>query len=127
MFKVLCLLKKKTGLSDAAFVDYYENHHLPLALKLFPQILKHQRNYLIETALRQDATAPTLPFDVVSHLWFTDRAAFEDMLSSAQRPEIARLIGDDEAHFMDRSQSRLIVVDERGPTQPDLATQENAA
>jgi uncharacterized protein (TIGR02118 family) len=127
MFKVLCLLKKKIGLSNAEFVDHYENHHLPLALKLFPQILQHQRNYLVETALTQDTTAQALPFDVVSHLWFANRAAFEDVLACAQRPEIAQVIGDDEARFMDRSQTRLIVVDERGPAQYPLATQENAA
>lgn len=48
MFKWIVHIKKKAGMSREAFIDYYENHHLPLCRNLIsmpPHI--HNRNYLI--------------------------------------------------------------------------------
>ena len=34
MLKVFAYLRKKEGIERQAFIDYYENHHVPLVLSL---------------------------------------------------------------------------------------------
>ena len=36
MFKTVCLLKRKDGMSLEEFRDYYENHHRKIGEKVLP-------------------------------------------------------------------------------------------
>ena len=105
--KVFAYLSKKQGLETQAFIDYYENHHVPLVLSLAPAPPVYKRNYVVRgDALNRQEDA--IGFDVVTELVFPDRAAFDDW--------IARLgveaIGADEERFLDRSRSRACIIEE---------------
>ena len=112
-FKVMALLGKKPGLSKAEFIDHYENRHVPLIKSMFDGIVEYRRSYVDLTgAILSDGVAPP-DFDVVTELWFKDRAGYEAMLAGPGNPEVAKRVADDEEYFLDRSKTRFFVVDER--------------
>jgi uncharacterized protein (TIGR02118 family) len=107
VFKVFAYLTKRQGTTAEAFKDYYENHHVPLALSLAPLPRVYKRNYIV----RGDAAnleSPTIDFDVVSEMAWDDRAGFENWIKVLGVPAIA----EDEARFLDRAKTRAYVIDE---------------
>jgi len=113
MVKNIAFLKKKTGLSREAFIEYYETRHVPLILKIAPQISEYRRNYLIqEGAIVMPGLAP-LDFDVVTELWYPDRAAYAAAMAALTSPENAERIARDEENVFDRSRTRFFEVEER--------------
>ncbi|MBV6424757.1 MAG: hypothetical protein NAOJABEB_02571 [Steroidobacteraceae bacterium] len=114
MIKAIALLKSRPELSRDEFMRYYETRHVPLMRGLLPETLEYRRNYLeLEGAfIYEGASAPD--FDVITEMWFADRESYERMMAIATRPDIAQRIAEDEANFLDRSKTRLFLVDERG-------------
>ena len=47
MFKVLGFLTKRAGIETQAFIEYYENTHVPLICSLAPPPLVYKRRYLM--------------------------------------------------------------------------------
>jgi hypothetical protein len=112
-FKVMALLAKRPALSRADFIDYYENHHVPLIRGMFDGIVEYRRSYInLDGAIMAKGVAPP-DFDVVTELWFKDRSGYEAMLAGPGNPEVAKRVADDEEHFLDRGKTRFFVVDER--------------
>jgi uncharacterized protein (TIGR02118 family) len=109
MLKIFAYLTKKAGLEPEAFVDYYENHHVPLVLSMAPAPPVYKRNYVVradELNRQQDA----IDFDVVTELVFPDRVAYADWITKLSGEAIAA----DEERFLDRSRTRACVIGERG-------------
>jgi hypothetical protein len=108
MLKVFAFLTKREGLETRAFIDYYENHHVPLALSLAPRPPVYKRNYVVrgDELGRED---PAIDFDVVTELVFPDRPAFAAWLEKLSVEEI----GVDEERFLNRSRTRAYVIEER--------------
>jgi uncharacterized protein (TIGR02118 family) len=112
MFKAIALLKRKAGLSREAFIDYYENNHVPLIRQLQPQICDYRRNFIDMAGafIYPGATAPD--FDVITELWFNSRADYDAAMAEFDNPEVAGRIARDEENFLDRSMTRMFVVEE---------------
>ena len=108
MLKVFAFLTKREGLETQAFIDYYENHHVPLVLSLAPRPPVYKRNYVVrgDELNRED---PAIDFDVVTELVFPDRPAFAAWLEKLSVEEI----GVDEERFLNRSRTRAYVIEER--------------
>jgi len=108
VFKVYGYLTKRPDLSTDAFIDYYENHHVPLVLRLAPMPRVHKRNYIVrgDSANRE---SPTIDFDVITELVWDDRSGFEYWITSLGIEEIAI----DETNFLDRAKTKAYVIDER--------------
>jgi len=108
MLKVFAFLTKREGLETRAFIDYYENHHVPLVLSLAPRPPVYKRNYVLrgDELNRED---PAIDFDVVTELVFPDRPAFAAWLEKLSVEEI----GVDEERFLNRSRTRAYVIEER--------------
>jgi uncharacterized protein (TIGR02118 family) len=113
MTKVVLLMKRKAGLSLEEFKDYYERDHAPLAKRLLGEyMLDYRRNYRSGGIATEVTDAPDgADFDVITEIWYADRAAMEAMWKRAREPEIAAQIDADGAKFMDR-EMRFYVVDE---------------
>jgi uncharacterized protein (TIGR02118 family) len=113
MYKSIALLKAKPGMSREDFVRYYETRHAPLIRSLLPQIVEYRRNFIdLEGAfIFEGASAPD--FDVITEIWYQDRAAYDAMVATVMKPEIDKQIAEDEARFLDRSKTRMFVVDEK--------------
>lgn len=115
MIKLVTLIPRKPGMSREAFIDYYENRHVPLAYGLFPQIAKYTRNYAHGENLHYAGRASTitLPYDCVTEHWFKDRAAYEDMMAQFESdPAKFAGIDQDEANFMDKEKVVMFLVEE---------------
>ena len=112
MFKAIALLKAKPGLSREAFIEYYENCHVPLILELQPQIVEYRRNFLLDDGaiIAPGASAPD--FDVITEIWYADRAGYEAAMADYARPEVSSRIVRDEENFLDRSKTRFFLVEE---------------
>ena len=108
MLKVFGFLAKRKDLETEAFIDYYENHHVPLVLSLAPTPTIYKRNYLVRGD-EFNREEETIDFDVITELVFPDRAAFVDW---AERLSV-EAIGADEEKFLDRSRTRAYVIEER--------------
>lgn len=111
--KSIALLRRRPDLTYEAFVDYYEHRHAPLILSLLDGIIDYRRNFArFEGAFVSPAAAP-FDFDVVTELWFADRAAYDRAMALATRQDIAARIAADEENFLDRSATRMFLVEER--------------
>jgi uncharacterized protein (TIGR02118 family) len=107
MLKVFAYLTKREGLETESFIDYYENHHVPLVLSLAPTPPVYKRNYPVRgDELNRDEAA--IDFDVITELVFDDRASFGEWTTKLGVEAVAA----DEEKFLDRSRTRACIIDE---------------
>lgn len=108
MLKSVTLIKRKAGITQEAFIQHYEEVHAPLAIGFFAGCFKrYVRNY-VTAALGNEPPA----FDVISEFWVEDENALARIAELNSSPE-AQALRDDEAKFMDVSQTVIYMVDER--------------
>ena len=108
MFKVFAYLTRRPGTTREEFIDYYENHHVPLVLSLASMPRVYKRNYVVSGDAADPGSSAT-DFDVVTEMIWDDRAGFEEWIALRGVPALA----EDEARFLDRSKTRAHVIDER--------------
>jgi len=109
VLRILSYLVKRDGMAVEEFVDYYENHHVPLILSLAPPPQVYKRHYL----QRGDAVnigEAGIDFDVVTEQVFADRAAFESWIAAVTAGEAGERVAADEARFLQSSRTRCCVV-----------------
>jgi hypothetical protein len=122
MIKILLFLKKKPGMSRDAFIDYYENHHVPLILGYTGEHMALYKRSFIDwsdplsaaSAAFFGADKDDATFDVVTEVQCADRDTLMTMFGIAQQPDIAAAIAADEENLFDRAASKMVIVDERG-------------
>ncbi len=114
MFKVVALLSRRPDLPKAAFIQYYEDNHVRLIRSLFPQIREYRRNFVDLTGAIIVPGALPPDFDVITELWFDDRAGYESMLAAHANPAVAGAVAADEENFLDRTRTRFFIVEEYG-------------
>lgn len=108
MFKIIMLVKKKAGMSDAEFRTRWHAHsEKVLAL----QETLHIRGYA-KTLPPTDQPATmrdTLPFawDALGELWYDSREAFSQARATAAGQAALATLRADEATFVDLAQSVL--------------------
>lgn len=112
MYKAIALLKARPGLSRERFVAYYEQHHVPLILRLMPQIKDYRRNYVRAQGAYLAPGVTGLDFDAVTELWYATEADYQAAVAVLNDPAILQQIADDEEHFLDRDNTRMFVVEE---------------
>jgi uncharacterized protein (TIGR02118 family) len=112
LFKVMALLTCKPGLPRHDFIHYYEHHHAPLLWSLFPWFVEYRRNFLDVEGAIVFANAKLPDFDVITELWFENRAGYERMLADHENPEVSGAIARDEENCFDRTKTRFFVVEE---------------
>ena len=109
--KVFAFLTKKKGMETRAFIDYYENEHVPLICSLAPPPPIYKRNYLArgdEFNMESD----TIGFDVVTEQVFPDRPALLAWLAKLSEPGTGERVVADEEKFLDRSRYWAYVIEE---------------
>jgi uncharacterized protein (TIGR02118 family) len=110
-WKILLLMKRRPGMSVEAFRDYYENRHVPLALKYDGgAITRYVRRYLEPQPNAELGTNEELPYDVVSELWFEDEAAFRATLHYMTTSVMPDDVVADELNLFDRPSMRIATV-----------------
>lgn len=109
-YKILLFMKRKPGMSMAAFRDYYENHHVPLAMKSTQGIARYVRRYLEPQRHAESGTNEELPYDVITELWFTDEATYRGTVDYLASTVMSEEIVTDELNLFDRPTMRMATV-----------------
>jgi len=111
MLKVFGFLCKRAGMETQAFIDYYENKHVPLIRSLAPTPAVYKRNYLMRgNELNKEESA--IDFDVVTELVFPDRTAYLAWRALLSKPGSGEQVVADEEKFLDRSRTRACIIEE---------------
>ncbi|WAS91296.1 EthD domain-containing protein [Nannocystis punicea] len=114
MLTIMAFLAKRPDLTTEAFIDHYENHHVPLICRLVGPPPVYRRSYL----RRDHAVLPgaAIGFDVVTEQKFADREALDAWLAAVSRPEVAAQVRADEERFLDHRHYFAYVVEEHVTT-----------
>jgi len=82
MFKQVCLLTRRPGMSMEEFIDYYENMHAPLLASMMPQARRYVRRFVQPEGGMAFGDLPEVPFDCLMELWWDSREEFEACMAS---------------------------------------------
>jgi hypothetical protein len=122
--KIIVLIRRKPGLSKAAFRNHYEAVHADLALRYIrPFLTDYRRSYptsafsYLDTVERSAAgAAPQFDYDCVTEMWFETRTRMEEMFALLSTDTVRRAIAEDEARFID-PQSVVVITCEESRSQ----------
>jgi uncharacterized protein (TIGR02118 family) len=107
MHKLLLMMKRRPGMGLAEFRHYYENQHVPLCMRYMQGAERYVRRYL-EPSPGFDEPE----FDVITELWFKDRAAVDAIIAIMARDGMPADVIADEANLFDRARTRAYAVEE---------------
>jgi len=109
VYKILLLMKRRPGMTHAEFRDYYENRHVPLAMRHGGgvELLKYVRRYIEPQVHGEFGDGGELAYDVITELWFDNEAMFKSTLhylsTTVMHPEVCA----DELNLFDRPAMRI--------------------
>jgi len=109
-FKVLIFLKRRPGMPLEAFCDYYEGVHSKLCAKLMIGASRYVRRYVEPRPNSLTGKDDELEFDVITELWYDDRAVFEKAVDLSSRGRLPADVLADEERLFDRSKTRYATV-----------------
>jgi hypothetical protein len=121
MFKVIWLLKRKSGITLEQFRDHYESSHAVLGQRhLGHLLLSYTRNYNVGVPVPDGAdpiaraiASKQSDYDCVTEWVLRDEHALTEVFELLFDPVIGKLFHDDEEHFLDRDSVRLVTCDVR--------------
>jgi hypothetical protein len=117
MAKLIGLFKRRDSMTAGEFREYYENQHAPLALSHLGHLFaSYTRNYV---SYEIDGFGAPLEhgIDVVTEIVFLDDAAMQRMFElTTSDPRVRAAISEDEAKFMDKAASRIVLVTDHAVT-----------
>jgi hypothetical protein len=124
-YKIALLMKRRPDISVAQFRDYYETRHAPLATKYSQGIVRYVRRYLDPQPHPETGPGGELPYDVITELWFADKAVYDATLAYITTAIMPDEIIADERNLFDRSSFKIATITEYdtdlGATQHDPA------
>lgn len=112
MLKMIALMRRKSGTSLEQFKEYYQTRHAPLAMSLF-NFERYERNFIDPSSVHgaRSEGDPDFPYDVVTEIWFRDRAHYDQMISDIANTDKGERLAADEANFLDRSSVVVFLVE----------------
>jgi uncharacterized protein (TIGR02118 family) len=110
MLKAVEFFRKRAGMPDDEFYDYWLNRHAGVVMGLQGLVRYVQNHPLPET--RQNGQPA---FDGVVEVWFEDADGLKANVASAYWPEVVA----DEARFIDRDSLKFLLVDEHAVVEGD--------
>lgn len=111
-------MRKRPGISREEFIAYYEDRHVPLVGRLAGFPMAYRRNFTRfgDEMSRND---DRIDFDVVTELVFASREDMQAWRGRLLGTDGGQTLAEDEARFLDRSSTRMILVAMQGD--PDTA------
>jgi uncharacterized protein (TIGR02118 family) len=105
MVKVIVLLKKKDGLTQEAFSQYWRQKHGVLVTKTVPGLKRYVQNHVMKLPGGRPFT------DGVAELWYDDMESWQKS-AKWYLGDKGKIIRDDEDNFIDKSKMVFIVAEE---------------
>jgi len=112
MFKTICLLKRKPGMSFDDFKAYYETHHKRFGETYLPEGARFIRRYMHAVANPMTGDVPELDYDVITETFFASREEWEATMAIYAEPALAAEMAEDEEKLFDRSKITFAIVEE---------------
>lgn len=123
LVKNIAMMRRKPGTTREEFRRYYEERHVPLAMKIIgSHLVDYRRNYNMNEYVAEDysrfgeSAAPDRrpnqsfgEFDAMSEYWYNADTMAEVIKTVEQQRAI--IVADEDA-FMDRSSLRIFSVEE---------------
>ncbi|HVT28463.1 MAG TPA: EthD domain-containing protein [Lacipirellulaceae bacterium] len=121
MKKVVCLLKRRDGLSFEAFKDYYENNHVKIFAEFLqtPGVRRYVRRYLTPLSNPVSGATAASGFDVIMEVWIDNEQLYQGFVGGNMDPKVRAVVIADEEKLFDRSQMFFHVVDEHDSRLPN--------
>jgi hypothetical protein len=89
VIKIVTTLKKKAGMSTAAFRAYYEDHHRIIGEKYLQDFaVRYVRRYMNPLPNEQGKQVEP-DFDVLLEIWFSDDTAYQACSQRLSEPAVA--------------------------------------
>ena len=115
MYRTFAFLCKNPSLTTEEFIDYYENHQVPLVISLsgdkLPKVYK--RRYLQHPGwVQAKEGAAQVDFDVVVELAFEDLEARKAWMAELSKNGGGEKIPVDEEKFLERTRTWANVIEE---------------
>lgn len=108
--KILLFMKRKPGMSVAAFRDYYETRHAPLCAQTSTNLQRYVRRFIDPKPHPETGPNEEMEFDVITELWCKDEAAFNGLLGYLTTSVMPDFIVEDEKNLFDRDSFRIATV-----------------
>jgi uncharacterized protein (TIGR02118 family) len=112
LFKILLFMKRRPGMSQDEFIRYYEEKHVPLALKYSQGMTAYKRQFVNPQAHFETGECPDLGFDVITELSFDDERTRNQVLKYLATSPLADEVVEDEKKLFDHSSFRIATVTE---------------
>ena len=113
MFKVVVLIKRRSGMSMEDFMEYYETQHAPLAVSRVPNFKRYVRHYIRPYGEDIYSGNPEAPYDVLTEIWFDDATDFARGMAYLEDPETAAIIGADEEMLFEKKSINFMLMEDR--------------
>lgn len=110
MFKVIWLLRRKSGMTFEQFRHHYENTHAKLGQAYFGHLfLAYRRNYNVSSGVEGISHFNLSDVDCIAEWDMRDEAAFREYLRLGSDPVVGAIFREDSARFLDSGASQMIV------------------
>lgn len=106
-FKILLFMKRRPGMSQEEFMQYYEEKHVPLALKYARGMKSYTRRFIFPQTHVETGPCSDLGFDVITELGFDDETTFKNTLKYLSATQLPDEVIEDEKQLFDRSSFRV--------------------
>ena len=114
MVKLVCLMKRRVGMTFEDFVNAYETKHRPLVLSFRPDARRYVRRYIKPQENRIYSAERESPYDVITEIWFDTQEEFDRGIGRIATEEAAAAIARDSEDLFDMSKAHFFtVVEER--------------
>lgn len=117
MIKLVMCVSRRPEMSRMEFQEYWRTHHGPL-FQRFAAAYKARRyvqSHTIDTPLNEDvrrSRGMSQEYDGIAEIWWESEEDFIDAISSPEGQRLRSVFLDDEAQFIDFSQSAAFFTQE---------------
>jgi uncharacterized protein (TIGR02118 family) len=108
----MVMIKRKPGMKMEDFIAYYENNHAPLGASKVPNLKRYVRHFIRPYGNEIYSADSESSYDVLTEIWFDDKADFERGMAYLTEPETAAIIGADEENLFDKSSIRFMLMED---------------
>lgn len=117
MIKLVYCIRKRADVSDEEFHRYWLEQHGPL-VRSFAEVTgakKYIQSHTIEpenNARRAESRGFAPAYDGITEVWWDDLESYQGGADSEARRHAGATLAEDEAKFIDISQSRVFITEE---------------
>jgi hypothetical protein len=112
MIKLVSPMKRRPGMSVAAFRQYYESRHNRIGEKYLKGYVSRYFRQFLDPLPGRDGVLRDPEYDVILHIWYPDQASFAACGKRLAEPAVLAEIREDEKKLFDTRYMRSYLVEE---------------